>query len=464
MWTTNQMGKSDFYEHSLADCYSFLRSKRLIWWVLFVALMMRSANALFQPIDEQEGRFYREIGLNLAHGFGYTWTGGRFASDRAPLTSFIVAIIYRLGGNDWAVRQCWAVLSVLCVAAAYCLVRAHHGIVAANLSAIGVTIYPYNILIGGWTSTETPAVLLTFLCILCFLKWEATGSLKTACITGGVLGFAVLNRPPMAAYGLVLPLLLWRHARQIGMTAQRRIVSIVGFGVVSIVVVSPWTIYVSRKIQTPCLVTSVGPGNLWQGLNPWVAEYLDGSLSSQDFLNEIDSRTYGLWDNSVSWKEKNRAYKAAVRQFIQENPMAFARLMVYRTVKFWQIPGLSTVRTTPDKRNHFKPVIIVGCLSYVPLAVVTLVGVAVLGRKRKLDLIGIYLIWIVVAFVTNVPFSSTITRYRFASGIDDLMILIAAIYLAARFNHSDATACPERNYTASPVRSIGSSDGHLPIC
>jgi len=153
-------------------------------------------------------------------------------------------------------------------------------------------------------------------------------------------------------------------------------------------------------------------------------------MSSQDFLGHLDERTYPLWDQSVPWARKNQAYRAAVVQFIRQQPGAFFSLTIYRSVKFWQIPGLTSMRRGRQYVDRRWVVILVGCLSYVPLAVVTVWAILQMLRHRRFENIAVYVLWIVIAFGSNVWFSSTITRYRFAAGIDELMMVISAVFMA----------------------------------
>ena len=111
--------------------------------------------------------------------------------------------------------------------------------------------------------------------------------------------------------------------------------------------------------------------------------------------------------------------------------------MIYRTMRFWQIPGLSSIRTEPEHVTHPWLVILVGCLSYVPLAAITVWAILWMLRHRRFGEIAIYLLWILVGFGTNIWFSSTITRYRFAAGIDELMMVISAVFMATLLEAPD---------------------------
>jgi len=271
---------------------AILRSRKLIWLILLVAAILRCGYALHAPVDERDAEWYRDIGKNIAEGRGYVWQGGYEASLWAPVAGYVIAAVYKMGGHDVALREVWALIGITCVFTAFQAVRERHGVLAANFVAIGVALYPYNLLMGGSTSTETLAVLFLFLLLWLFFRWVDTNSLLFAGLAGLALGLSVLNRPAVAVFVPVLPVLSWVLARR--QSLRRALCGALIFVLTAIAVVAPWSIHISRVSGATCLVTSVGPGTLWGGWNPWVKDYLDGRMSSQDFMNKVDDRTYSL--------------------------------------------------------------------------------------------------------------------------------------------------------------------------
>ena len=157
---------------SAGQLCAILRSRHLVWLILLVSAILRCGYAVHEPVDERDARFYREIGKNLADGRGYVSDDGQEAGLWAPVAAYVIAAVYKVGGHDLALRGVWAVIGISCVLVAFLLVRDRHGLLAANLVAIGVAFYPYNLLMGGSTSTETLAVLFVFLLLWAFFRWQ----------------------------------------------------------------------------------------------------------------------------------------------------------------------------------------------------------------------------------------------------------------------------------------------------
>jgi 4-amino-4-deoxy-L-arabinose transferase-like glycosyltransferase len=420
----------DMTQKAMTRLRHWLNSERFLWFAVGLALILRVGYAMREPLDERDASYYREIARQLADGRGFTGPDGQPAVFWSPVVPYILCGLYRVGGTDLAARQLWALIGLLCVCGAFTLVHENHSLPAANLAALGMALYPYNILMGGSTSTDMLNVLLTIVTLVFVFRWLRSGRLRDSAIAGLLLGVTVLNRPAAAAYGPLVVALIVFASRSV--TVRRRIAGCALFSALAAAIFVPWSVHVSRIADTPSLVTTVGPGNLWQGLSPWVRDYLDGKMSAAEFLGRIDGETYPLWDQSVPWKIKNGAYLAAVKRYLREQPGDALHLMVYRTIKFWQIPGLSTVRTHSMWQKEMFAVVAVGLVSYVPIALLTMWCLFCTIRHRCWNQYGIYFLWIAWAFLTNVWFSSTITRYRFASAVDALMILIVAVFLTRR--------------------------------
>lgn len=127
---------------------NWLKSPQFIWWVVVVAALIRGGYALREPLDERDAAVYRAVGHNLAAGRGHSEDGVTPETTFAPVPSLLLAAVYALGGGERMGRELWAALGVGTVMAAWLLARERHGLVAANLAALGVALYPYNVLMG----------------------------------------------------------------------------------------------------------------------------------------------------------------------------------------------------------------------------------------------------------------------------------------------------------------------------
>ena len=75
------------------------------------------------------------------------------------------------------------------------------------------------------------------------------------------------------------------------------------------------------------------------------------------------------------------------------------------------------------------PLLAVAILASLKVAIKRRLLAAALFVVAVVAVMGLYLAWIALAFVISVWFTCLL-RYRFATGVDNLMIVIGAVYLA----------------------------------
>ncbi|MFZ0758601.1 MAG: glycosyltransferase family 39 protein [Candidatus Sulfotelmatobacter sp.] len=400
-------------------------SKHLIWILLLIAVVIRGAFALRNPSMEWDASHYRAIAHHLATGQGYTSDGLHPETYWAPLAPFLIAGVYKLGGGNLAVREVWALLGVCLVFAVYGLGRVQHGLVAANLAAFAAAFYPYNIVVGASTSTEIPSILFILLTILFLCSWLNQGKSVYSLLAGASLGLAVLDRPAAVVF-LPLGVILhyWRFA---SVPRVRCIAACVLFVGAAGVIFVPWSIRTSRVAGTLCVVTSGGAWNLWFGNNPWLEDYSVGKMSADDIGRRLRAVIPPDADTEA---QKDKAMMSALRQFVVAQPVSELRLLAFKTIQFWEIPGMTARATDPSVKSLRSVIILVGCFTYVPIALLAGLSVIYHIQTRQVNRIGIYLAWIVLTFISYVWFPA-VTRFRFAGGLDNLMIVLSAAYLGA---------------------------------
>jgi len=424
-----------------------LHSGRLIWLVLGVALGLRVAYAVRQPSLEWDAYLYRDIAHNLLGGHGYTLDGVKPTTAWSPVPTFLIAGVYLLGGNDFVVRLVWVVIGVLVVFAAYRLVLENHGRPAANLAALGVAIYPYNVVLGASTGTEIPNILLILVALLFLQRWLRTGTLSCAAVTGVALGLAVLTRPAALPFIPLVALLMLLRPRMVGVRA--RFAGAVLFAALAVAMFVPWAIRTSRITGCINVTTSVAAVNLWDGYNPWFIAFSQGRLDLKDY-----GRLKSLFtDAPKTQKEADRIYLAAVRRFFLEQPRQALTTVAYKAVKFWQVPGFTALATEPEQRPLKWVIIGAGLLSYLPIALLSLWAVVWSWRHQQLGQFGLYLAFAAATFATNVWFPAMV-RYRFSGAVDEVMIVIAAVFVVTRLRLTEKPAT-----APNAIRRFGQLDG-----
>jgi hypothetical protein len=104
-------------------------------------------------------------------------------------------------------------------------------------------------------------------------------------------------------------------------------------------------------------------------------------------------------------------------------------LLALKVVKFWQVPGFSALTTNPSVKSLRWIIVIVGYAAYLPIVVLSLLSIVFYERVGRIREIGIYLVWIALTFASYIWFPA-VTRFRFAGGVDNLMILLSAACVA----------------------------------
>jgi 4-amino-4-deoxy-L-arabinose transferase-like glycosyltransferase len=429
-----------------------LASSRLIWMILLVALLIRCGFALRTPTVEWDAESYRRVARHLADGAGYTSDGLQPETYWAPLAPFLIAGVYTLGGGNLAVREVWAVLGACLVLVLHALVRTQYGMRAANLAAVGASFYPYNIIMGASTSTEIPNIILVLLTLFFLCSLLREGRLRYSFLAGLSLGLAVLARPAGVVFlPFCAALLFWRLTR---MSATRRIAAGLLFLCTAALIFAPWSIRTSKIVGEHCVVTSGGAWNLWFGNNPWMEDYLAGRIDADKLRENLRSV---IPAEAATQPEKDRAVLSAMRHFILTNPAKELRLVAFKIVKFWQIPGLSAAVTTPSIKSLRWVIVFVGYAAYLPIVVLSLLSIVFYVRAGRINEIGIPVGWIALTFSSYIWFPA-VTRFRFAGGVDNLMILLSAALVAnAVYNLPIGLAAPvTRPDTAKLCRVVAS--------
>jgi 4-amino-4-deoxy-L-arabinose transferase-like glycosyltransferase len=427
-------------ESSRAGWPAFLDSKRVIWIVLGLAFLLRGGLALRTPNSNMEwdANSYRTIAHRLASGEGYTLTGVQPDTYWAPFAPLLIAAVYLLKGGDLVVREVWAVVGTCLVLAVYALARVKHGLPVSNLAAMAAALYPYNIIVGTSTSTEIPNNLLLLLVILNYVMWRHRHELRFAFLAGLALGLATLNRPAGIVFLPVMALFFFLDHS--GASRRSSISAAAVFLLAASFLVSPWVVRTSRIAGSFSMVTSGGPWNLWFGNNAWLQDYMTGKI-------DIDALKVHL--NSVvppgerTQRELDRAYLHGLQEFVSSEPLSEVRLLAFKTVQFWQIPGITSTATHASVKPFHWVILLVGFLSYVPLVILGLVSTTYMVLKRQIREIRIYLIWMFITYVSYVWFPA-VNRFRFAGAIDNLMIILcfAPISILWRERSQDAGLVP----------------------
>ena len=403
----------------------WLEHKRWLYWILTLALVFRLEYVWHQPptILEYDAAAYRGLGHSLATGKGFTGDGSYGPTHWAPFTPFLLAGIYWLGGTDFAARIVWACLSTGAIIVAFLLARRRHGLLAANLVALGIAIYPYDIVICGSTSTDVPSVLFLLATLFFLNHWLDTARHRDLIAFYVLLGLSTLNRPAVAVLVLAPIVSLWLSRRGQNLRSPRCLRGI-GLGIcVFLALTLPWSVRTSKIVGRPVFVTSAMPSALWESNNPWVIDRFEGRIDSHEFFNRLQAVT----SNAQGITEYDEAYLRATKSFLWLAPIGALRLQLYKARTFWGIPGMRGASATKSLRGIRRVALLVGWLVWMPLVFFFLLAIADYWY-HKTSGIGLYLWWIALMVVTTIPFGG-VARYRIGGLIDILMIVTVMAFM-----------------------------------
>jgi tetratricopeptide (TPR) repeat protein len=276
------------------------------------------------------------------------WIGGR-AFFQAPLTTYFLAIIYRLGGVNliWP-RVVQVVLGTLTAAGAAVLGRRLFNERAAWIAGLGVAAYPLFIFFEGELLAPTITVFLDL-------------------VMFAVLFLAVLPRPgwlwltPGLIFGLralattnnlaTLPVFwIWTFliGRQAHWSRRRTVLATLAFTIGAAVVISPVTIRNWVLHRQFVLVSSNAGINFYLG-------------NSGDYDARIAIRPGADWDEFVG-RHAQTGLKAGPEmsgyffdkawEYIREHPGAYARLLLWKSHLFLKGDEIMRNQEIYPFRNH----------------------------------------------------------------------------------------------------------------
>jgi hypothetical protein len=395
--------------------------------VLAVAALLRCAYAMREPLDERDADVYRGIARHIVAGDGFTEYGTSPETRRPPLIPLILAGIYRLGGTDQAARQVWAGMGVLLVWVVYQLVRTRHNEQAARLAMIGIAFYPYNILMGGSTSTEIPNILLFVWLLWAVSQWQRFGRVRHAGWAGIAAGLLVLNRPIMLFLALIALGAMFVSPGAIA-AGRKWKTGAISLGI-SALLVFPWCIRNTMITGNVAFITTAESRVTWEGNNPWLIDFHEGRICKAEF----DERLQAVAAGCASATACDTRYREAMYRFWREQPGLAMKTILYKTVQFWQMPGATTLKTTPEAQRYRLEVLMLGWLFWVPLLVLCTAAIVLLVYRGRFHQVRLYSALILMAYVTHI-WGASVTRYRYASGVDALMMIITALGFACLFN------------------------------
>lgn len=180
--------------------------------IFSVAFIIRLVFALQDSdISHSDAYVYDTLGWSISQGNGYVNTDGTPHSLYPPFYPFLLSIIYRFFGHDYAaVRIVQSIVGAFSCALIYFIGKRAIGAAVGGIAAFISVFYPPFIKSAGRLLTE---LLFTFiLCLIVFylLKIQEKMKFKNCIILGLLLGIATLTRSIMLFFPIfIIPVFIY---------------------------------------------------------------------------------------------------------------------------------------------------------------------------------------------------------------------------------------------------------------
>lgn len=387
----------------------------LAGWLLFFR-----ADVHLLDYDEQE--YWTLSGQMLA---GIPMELGR----RTILFPLVLTGLRSIWDNLWFVQCCVALGAAAAPPLLAVLVKKTTGSeLAALIAGIAFACWPAQIFYSSSLYSETLA-LPVFLLSLVFMPRCFDGARNTRwwqwAAVGATLGIAAHFRPMYQLFLPVLALILLLDSRRIGTSAARFAMIAAGFAAV----VLPWSVYVSRELGSPVLLSANGGETLAGGFNPKIASI--GEHTAQlakrttwygpgKWMQASDTGYLSAKELSLPYVAQDRLLRARALGWISEDPATASYLALRKFTYMW---GIYPLRINGWRQLVFGniPVILLS-LAFIW----TLISMPMVRRRCA----RLYLLPLFVTGVGLISWGS----WRFRLPGDAGIIGVVAILVAARFN------------------------------
>ena len=283
-----------------------------------------------------DGILYSNIAENLNKGQGFVNTVRNRDYVVGPIYPLILALIYALKGSYAVVIIVQAFIGALTVVLAYCLGEELFGKKYAIVPYVLMLFYPGFSFWGLYILTETTYVfaITLFLYLMARYAKEAESPAgwwkKSALYLGFVIGISNLVRPLLLLFLPVLFVWVWLIQRWKFKQALRDFTVMV---IMTILVMSPWSIRNFMRYHTFIAVTNYGAYELYAGNNPYTDthQYFDYSLKTLD--PEVEARV-----NKLPVQAQEKEYSRLAKDYILDHPVAFVRRTLAKEIRLFWLP------------------------------------------------------------------------------------------------------------------------------
>lgn len=360
----------------------------------------------------------------VARGAGFCQAAG---CERPPLYLTFLALTTFAGKNWLLIVIPQAAMGAATALLAFLIGRRMFTPTTGLLAAAGVAFYPYYV-IHDTALQDTAMVTFTLaLAVWLLVRGAQDQHFSDWVLAGIALGALVLVRAAMAPS--VAAVLIWAPVWGMRGPFPVRLRNATILLAAIAVTVSPWLAYTYRVTSTPVLTTDTGY-LLWQGNNPGVFAYYPAESIDRSVFEEFGR----LPPNEQATLDR-----------LSGNPAAVSERYKRRAIEFMREDPWRTLRNAARKLeaafswtfNPFRGALAqwVYALSYVPVALLGITGMALARRRPETMLIA--MLYLAFIGVSAVFFAHTSHR----SYLDVYWIVFAASVLTRIYRYRpDATS------------------------
>jgi 4-amino-4-deoxy-L-arabinose transferase-like glycosyltransferase len=240
-------------------------------WAL-ATVLVRLVWLWFQPaLPEWDGAIYHRTAERIARGMGFVDTWNNLPPYKPTAfypvgyPALLGAFYFVFGSHYWVAALINVASSAIATASVARMAHRAWGALPAHIGAALFTFSPGGILYCSAYMTELVSAALLCLAMLSAIRYSDTQRARWAIITGLLLGYGGLVRPPALLVAPVVAILA-RPPSQPWLLGTIRALVLVG--IASVVVVLPWTARNCRQLDGCALVSLNGGSNLWIGADP----------------------------------------------------------------------------------------------------------------------------------------------------------------------------------------------------
>jgi 4-amino-4-deoxy-L-arabinose transferase-like glycosyltransferase len=347
------------------------------------------------------------------------------AADHPPLTVMVLTPVSFVTGQALIPqRLTMAVLGTAAVVVIGLLARRLAGNRAGWIAAGIAAIYPNLWVNDGLIMSESLAMLLVALALLCAYRFIREPKPWSALVLGGLCGLAALTRAELI---LLVPLLAVPAALVARSVANAQRWKLAGIGALTgAVVIAPWVGYNLYRFDEPTFL-STNDGIALVGSNCDSVYFGDG-IGLTD-LKCLRGNPRG--DQSVD----SEIYRDRAFDYIREHKRRAVLVSAARVGRTWSVFRPWDMVSYNEGEGREDWVTILGLIAFYPLLIGAIAGWVVMRRRRRRS-------WplLVPPLIVTIASAATYGQTRFRVPAEPSIVVLAAIAVAAVL----ARDCPMR--------------------